>query len=91
MDERTELTKLGQLLNDVMMNPDVDNSIPIRRINDAVYDMARKLANVSAEDVADENMENDPRVLHYWTLTSALFTKVYLEAAQQLHYVKEWM
>jgi len=29
-DERTELTKLGQLVNDVMFNPEVDSSAAIR-------------------------------------------------------------
>src|SRR4051812_6981821 len=91
--EKSKLEKLGQQLNDIMMNPEAGplNVTRMKSLNAEVFDMARKQSGVSAADVADENMENDPRVLHYWSLTSSLMAKVYMSAAQQLHYVEGWM
>jgi hypothetical protein len=78
-----------QLRNDIMMNPDEpSNPNRMRTINEAVYFFAGQQAGVTAADLADENQENSPRVLHYWTLTSQIMAKVYIEAANQLTFVK---
>jgi hypothetical protein len=84
------IEELGQLLNDIVMNPEESsNADRMRVINDHVYDLARKESGVLASDLADENQENSPRVRHFWTLTSVILAKVYMSAALQLHHIKD--
>jgi predicted nucleotidyltransferase len=89
VQEKTVLQHLGALLNDVVMNPDERHDRRLREINDTVAKVAMHTAGVTASDLADENQENSPRVLHFWTLQSLLLQKVYMSAANDLTYYEE--
>lgn len=78
-----EVKRLGQLLNDAVMNP-VSAARQLRSIDVVIDRIARRETGVLPFHLDDERYEEDVRVLRYWELKSSLLAKVYMSAAQQL-------
>jgi len=87
--EKTKLKHLGELLNDVVMNPEADHLARLREIGNDLRIAAMHEAGVTASDLADEAQENSPRIQHFWTLQSLMMAKVYMSAANDLAHYEE--
>lgn len=89
---KSRLQELGQILNDVFMNPEFEtrNGKVLKNINRELHEMAMKESGCSRWELEDEMMQSHTVVRHYYTTLSFLTAKVYMEAAQQLYHVKGW-
>jgi hypothetical protein len=53
-------------------------------LRDEVNKTAMREAGCTAGDLADEEMEESHRVLHFWNLNSYLYTKILIAAANRM-------
>jgi predicted CoA-binding protein len=90
MDE-TRLQELGTKLNNALLGMKGAEATykDLQEIRDEVNILARHSSGCTAEDLADEEMENSTRVKLFWMTQDVIYMKVYAEASNHLAHFAE--